>query len=221
MSSLRPLAAVMAALSLVACSSSSDSPTASNNTTVTYEGVFATGTQTGTVSLVAGSPATGSLKISGASTVSLSGSYNSATSTFALTGGGYALAATVDANKNVSGTLTGSSAATTGVVAALAVAAGEPKTTWCGTFNGTNSGKLNLIIKGNTASALAVETTGEGTNLTGTVNGAGVTLGWKPMISPGVYGTGTATGTISGATITGIWSNTLGEHGNWTASQTC
>jgi hypothetical protein len=79
---------------------------------------------------------------------------------------------------------------------------------------------LNVIASGGSVSAAAVQSTGEGTLLTGSISGSTMTMGWKPLISPGVYGTGTVTGTISGATVSGSWSNTLGESGTWTASTT-
>ena len=216
----RSTESILVALILSACGGSGGgNPTSpSQPTPATYSGAFATGTRSGTITLVAGSPATGSLNIAGSVVASLSGTYSASTSSFSMSGGGFTLAATVDANNQLSGTLTGSTAGTTGVVVGIAVASGKTNTTYCGTFSGTSAGTEDAVIVGSTVTALAVDTNGQGSVITGTVSGSTVTLSWKPLLSPGVYGVGTATGTISGSTISGTWSASQGEKGTFTAS---
>ncbi len=223
-----PLIGIGIGIVIAACGGSSGSPSGPSGPSApaiaSYSGLFSLGTQTGTLSLVAGSPATGSLKILGAALVPLSGTFNPTAGTFVLTGGGYSLSASIDAQKQITGTLTGASGMAPGVVTAMGVTSGANSTTYCGVFSGNATGKLHAVIMGSNALGLAVQDgmpSPENTiPLTGSVTGSTITLGWKLLITPGVYGTGTATGTVSGQAITGTWSNTAGEKGGWTAAST-
>ncbi len=239
---MRPPRSLLLLIGFVACGGSPSEPTPATVST-NYSGVFATGTQSGTITLTIGNPATGTLRPAGgasialpaipmradpfatrdglfAAPVPLTGTYVDATKTFTMAGGGYNLTATIDGAGQVSGTLNGTTADTKGVVSALATNPATATTTYCGTFSGTNSGRLSVVVRGTEAKGLAVEVTGEGTNLSGTVSGNTVTLGWKPLGAGGVVGTGTATGTISGSTLAGSWTNTLGERGTFTTTST-
>ena len=213
------LAATMLALGALACGSTGDAPTGAKAVAfTTYEGVFATGTQSGIVQLVSGSPATGSLRVTGGMSIPLLGNYDASASTFSVSGSGYVLRATVDANRQVAGTLSGSGASTSGVVAAVALTQGTTPLKVCGTYTGTSAGRLNAVISGTTIAALTVDAAGIGLNLTGSVSGNNVTFGWRPMGSSGGVGSGTATGTIAGTSASGTWSLSTGDHGTWAAA---
>jgi len=222
------------ALATGACTKSSDSPTSpANTTTLSFSGVFAGAHEGGTLQLSAavpaaiaisasrsdvayqstGSPvaATGTLKIAGGSTITLTGTYNPSTKIFTMSGGSYSVTATV-ANNAVAGSYTGPS--TSGSVSALPAPSATSVTAYCGTFTGTEAGRWNVAISAGVITGTAA--TPEGSiQLNGTVSGSAITMTWHPNATD----VGSATGTLAGTTITGTWlTNTPGDHGTWNGS---
>ncbi|MGE0394724.1 MAG: hypothetical protein AB7P67_14255 [Vicinamibacterales bacterium] len=193
-----------------------------------YDGVFASGTLTGTVSMRADVPvssttaqtlrvrplavatATGTAKFSGEaqSPVSLSGTYDTATAAFSLRGGAFTVNATVTDDRAV-GTITTPAGPAT--VAAMVSTSAVPATRYCGTYRGTESGKLLIVVRGGSVSGAAAQDGDPGSvPLSGSVLNNSVSLTWT-------YdgGRGEAQGTISGTTVTGTWGNTDREFGTW------
>lgn len=184
----------------------------------TYEGVFATGAKGGVVQLVSGAPATGTLFVKGGASVPLTGSYNPATGAFAMSGGGYTLSASMEAWQHLTGSLSGTTAATTGVLTAYAADNASPVKV-CGTFAGAMSGTLNAVVSGSSISAIAVDAAGNGMSGNGTINGSVVTFEWKPIGTIPAGTTGSATGAMTGATsAAGTWAMSNGMRGTWTAA---
>lgn len=205
-------------------------------TTVEYTGIFASGMFTGTVTMSAAVPvsaapagtspvrpqaiatATGTAKFSGAtqSTINLAGSYDTASNRFSLSGGSFTVDAVV-ADETVTGTI--KTPAGTGGISALRSTASSPVTRFCGTYRGSESGKLLVVIRGGTASGVGAEDGNpEPITLTGTASGNSVRLSWSWIEGGG--GRGEANGTINGTTLSGTWGNTDGQIGTWSGSST-
>jgi hypothetical protein len=200
-------------------------------TTVAYSGLFGSGMFTGTVTLSAQVPATatltnprtavmpgatGTAKFSGASTttVNLTGTYDTTSNRFLLSGGGWAMDVTV-ADARATGTI--STPAGAGSVAALVTTAGSPVAQYCGSYSGTESGKFLVVVRGGLVSGVAAEDGRPGgVTLAGSANGNSVSLSWS--WTEGVGGQGLATGTINGQSISGTWSNSDGQSGAWSGS---
>ena len=215
---LRSLPTVFIALSLVACAKSSEAPTVAAVPRTTYEGVFATGSKGGVVQLVSGAPATGTLTMKGGSTVALIGSYNTATETFTMSGGGYDLTAAGEGVHHVAGPLAGATPAASGVLTAYATDA-APQLKVCGTFAGSMVGTLNAVVSGTSISAVAVDAAGNGMTANGTINGNALSFDWKPLGNMPSNVTGSATGALTGPTSgAGTWSMSNGQKGTWTAA---
>lgn len=175
----------------------------------TYQGVFASGVERGTISLVSGSPATGSLTVGAAQPVSLTGTFNAAASTFSLTGGGYTVAAEAAAGGAIKGTVTGAGITGTGMLAALDASTGTTPTRYCGVYTGDDAGMVEFTFLGSSAAAV-VNGMGGGFIMNGTVSGSSATFtatGTEP--GTGRTNTVTATVTISGSSITGTGTSTL------------
>lgn len=199
-------------------------------TTVAYSGLFGSGMFTGTVTLNAQVPvaasltprtavmpgATGTAKFAGASTttVSLTGTFDTTTNRFSLSGGGWALDVAV-AEGRATGTI--ATPVGTGSVAALVTTATSPVAQYCGSYSGTESGKFLVVVRGGLATGVAAQD-GQpgGVTLAGSANGNNVSLSWS--WTEGVGGQGVATGTINGQSISGTWSNTDGQSGTWSGS---
>lgn len=199
-------------------------------TTVAYQGVFGSGLFTGTVTLTAQVPvsatagvtgntrllmagASGTAKFSGTSAtpVTLTGTYDTTTNRFLLSGSGWTIdAAVVDGR--AAGTI--ATPAGAGSVVAMVTTDSNPTSQFCGTYSGSESGKFLVVIKGGLASGVAAKD-GEpgGITLAGSVNGNSVSLNWSWTEDSG--GRGLATGTINGDAISGTWSNTVGRSGTW------
>ena len=217
------------AVAAAACSKSSSAPTQSaNTTTVTYTGVFAGQKEGGAFTISAEVPAiaaaeynaqvnggsataTGTLKIAGGAAIPLTGTYNTATGVFTLSGSSYSLTATVASNA-VSGTYTGPS--TSGTLVALPVSSTVNVTPFCGTYAGSESGRWNVAISAGKLTGVASSPDGA-IALTGTLSGVTMTMSWHPNATD----FGNATGTLNGTTVAGTWlTNTPGSHGTWTGS---
>lgn len=205
-------------------------------TTVAYSGIFASGTFTGTVTLSAAVPvsavpaqaanfrpqavatATGTARFTGATqpTTNLTGSYDTTTGRFMLSGGSFTVAATVS-GETVTGTI--ATPTGTGGIAAMRTTDGNQTTQFCGAYRGTESGKFLIVVRGNLASGVAAQDGEPGAiALDGSASGNSVTFGWS--WTEGVGGRGTATGTINGTTASGTWSNTDRQSGTWSGSST-
>ena len=202
-------------------------------TTVTYQGLFGSGMFTGTVTLTAQVPvsaragltnnatlvmsgATGTAKFSGASTmtITLTGTYDTETNRFLLSGGAWSIDVTV-ADGRATGTI--STPAGAGSVAALVTTESNPASQYCGTYGGTEPGKFLVVIRSGLVSGVAAQD-GQpgGITLAGSANGNSVSMSWS--WTEGSGGQGLATGTINGQTIGGTWSNTDGHSGTWSGS---
>jgi len=173
-----------------------------------YQGVFASGSERGTVSLTAGSPASGSLVLGTAAPVALTGTYTAATAAFALSGGGYAVQGTA-ANNAVTGTVSGTGINGVGTMSAVAAATADATTRYCGVYTGDDSGMADVIVSGSVAAA-SVTGMGGGFGMIGTVSGSSVALSVTGK-EPGTGRTNTITAnfSISGSTISGGGSSTL------------
>ena len=219
----------MVVVALVACGGEGDGPTEpSVQPDATFQGVFASGVERGTITLVSSSPATGSLSVDGKAPVPLSGSFDSASSTFLLTGSGFtvtgkagaagapagasslgALAATASAAATLSGTVTGPDITGTATMSAASTGGGATTTRYCGVYTGDDAGMVDVGLVGGLAVA-TVAGMGGRFAMTGTVAGTKVTLtatGLEP--GTGRQNTVTANLTLSGTTLSGTGSSTL------------
>lgn len=207
MRAVRVTALTAATILSWACGGGSDDPTAPTTpTNATFHGVFASGVERGSITLVSGTPATGTLTVGNGTPVALTGSFNTATSAFSLSGGGYSVNATAGAGTiagNVAssatfvartGTLSG-----TGVSAATASAAN----TVSGTVTGpgiTGTGMLAAVT-----SAATTTTTRYCGIYSGDDSGMGdiIVLGNSAVATVvGMGGGFTMSGTVSGSTVT-------------------
>ena len=208
----------LAAALMAACGGSSDGSTApAPAANAKYQGVFASGSERGTISLQAGSPATGSLVLGTSPAVALTGSYTAATSAFALSGGGYAVQGTA-ANNAVTGTVSGTGINGTGTMSAVSAATAEATTRYCGVFMGGDAGMADIIVSGGVAAA-SITGMGGGFGMFGTASGSSVTLSVTGK-EPGTGKTNTITArlTVSGSTISGSGSSTLYPNDNVTVT---
>jgi hypothetical protein len=206
-----------------------------------YIGTFASGTFTGTISLTAAVPintataesprlqpravatARGTAKFAGANTqsVALTGTYDTTSKRFALSGGPWSVDATV-ADNAATGTVNTPVGA--GGLAAMRSTAAEPATRYCGTFSGTESGKFTIIVSGHRDVVSGSRVNGVAAQdgepgsfaVHGGVTGTGISLSWSWNDASG-QGSGIADGTISPTTAGGAWHNTLGHSGTWSA----
>lgn len=208
-----------ASIYTAACSGRS-STEPSSGAAVTYQGVFVTGKENGTLTLVMGSPASGTLKVTGGSTVGLSGTYTPATSTFALAGAGYTVKAAVNGAAEVTGTVTSTGAPTGGTMAALIST--TARQTYCGQYFQTNppvgvpadSGVWLFVINTTVVAGVASSQisnsnsypsfTLAGTSVRGVIN-----LSWATP-----KGRGSASG-IFHPNPEGVWDNGVDVHGIW------
>lgn len=237
----RHAACAIALFVATACGGTTSTPTSPpppppatpvTTTTVTYQGLFGSGTFTGAVTLNAIIPtavlastesrtlaitsATGTAKFSGASTstVSLTGTFDTTTNRFTLTGSGWNVDVTAT-DGIASGTIT--TPVGTGSVGALVSTETAPVAQYCGTYRGTESGKFLVVVKNGLATGVAAQDgLPGGVTVTGSTNGNTVSLSWS--WTEGSGGRGLATGTISGTGIGGTWSNTDNQSGTWSGT---
>ncbi len=192
--------------------------------------MFVTFNESGSITLVTGSPATGTLvggstvagraSLAAGATVALSGTYNATTSTFALSGGGYTVNATVGASSQVTGTISTAAAPAGGTLAAQLSASAASVKNYCGRFTQTNqqagttpeSGTLNITINNTVIRGAAVQTAGNGASpnsiiLSGTFTNGIINVSW-------LSGYGTASGVLNPNPV-GTWQNQDGVSGAW------
>lgn len=154
-----------------------------------------------TANATASQVVTGTIKFGSATAIIVTGTYNSGTGVFTITGGGYTLTGTL-ASGVISGSYTGAS--TSGGFT-LQQGSASAVTVYCGTYAGSSSGKWNLVEG---SGGKLTGNAGPGAPLVGTRTGNSITL---------TYTGGTATGTVSGTTVTGTWAASP-QSGTWTGS---
>ncbi len=179
---------------------------------ISFLGTFAGANESGVIDVTAASPITGTLKITGGAVINVTGEYDAVTGAFTASGGGYSFTGTF-ADGTLNGTYTGPNGS--GLLSALQSNQGAVQV-FCGSGGGSSPGgsvsfTWNLVRSGNILVGLSVETgssasPGEQTRLTGIVSGNDVLL---------VVIEGSATGTISGETISGTWTSDEGGSGTW------
>jgi hypothetical protein len=88
-----------------------------------------------------------------------------------------------------------------------------PATRYCGTYSGTEGGKFVIAVSGGVVSGVAAQD-GEPSAqaVSGRAVNSQVTLSWA-WNEPSGSGSGSATGTISGDSVSGSWSNSLNHRG--------
>lgn len=244
------LASLALGLTVAACGGAATSPSSSSSSstvatsTVYYNGTFAVtggGTQ-GTLTATASIPsallaadtgvsrplatytATGVLRLSNGTSITLTGNYDSTTGKWTLSGGGYSVTFTTATTGTSTGTAaTGTITSPTGAsgsVAAVRVAdASTSPTMYCGTFglNSANSGLgvMSFGVSGTLVTGIGTDSTGS-VALNGTLSGTSLNATYK--YGGGFTGGGTVIGTITGTSGSGTWSNTDNERGAWTAA---
>ncbi|MGQ0721736.1 MAG: hypothetical protein ACT4PE_09220 [Candidatus Eiseniibacteriota bacterium] len=160
---------------------------------------------------VTGTTVTGTLEVvaPAAATHALTGTYDTTSRALAAAGGGYNFAGVFDGGDRLEGLMSGAASGTFVTAkddnnAALA---------FCGTFTGTDDGVFNFTIDGSTLSGSATTTSGTLIALDGTVSSNSIVI-----VMPSGSGT-LATGTRSGANVSGTWDDGVGGSGTWTGAQ--
>jgi hypothetical protein len=228
------LSLAVASFLLVGCSKDDNPAGSGGGNGPTYYGTFANSAESGSLTLNFSSapkagPATtdnilvvitisGTLKIQGGSTVSLTGTYNTVTDSLKISGGGYSFAGTL-VNGDLSGTYSGPNGSGT-FIAGTSVSGSI--TFFCGTYtetspaSGEHHGRLNIVLDGARLGVLVREDT----------DSSNTVLGFKEILSGTaitIYVSGTsgfplATGTINSAktAMSGTY-NSGDEQGTWSA----
>ena len=202
--------ALLLALALAGC----DEGTGASGA-VSFRGTIAGANESGVIEVTAASPVTGTLTIVGGPVINLTGDFNSESGQFTASGGGYSLTATFS-NGTLSGTYTGPNGS--GTISALPSDQVTVQV-FCGTASGTSPGGSvsavwNLVRSGNTVAGVAVEdlssaSPGETTVLSGTISGTSISLSYEG---------GSASGTLTGESISGTWTTVEGASGTWMGS---
>lgn len=234
---------------LSACSGSAPSapgtsppPSTPATTAVTYSGTFQSSNGSfGSINVTAQVPAatlltvgegvvpqavtnaSGTLKPGGGSTQALTGTYDTATGQFMLTGGTYTVAATVMSTEDgnvLHGTIT--TPTTQGAVAALPPPTSGTLINYCGSYTGDTRGTIVMTRHNSKLIALVSEVgTAADSVVKGTITGNAVYL--KYDYPPPDVGTTIANGTLDGSVITGLWlaqfveaGEPVEQRGEWT-----
>jgi hypothetical protein len=168
---------------------------------------------------------TGSLKITGGASVSLTGTYDTGTHTITVSGGGYAFTGTF-ANGVLTGTFTTPDGGT-GSFTTASTGGSATVTSYCGTYAGTSNsdaGVFNLVVNSSagTATGFARPTTAgqHPVQLTGTVSGNTVNLTTQQIGGDEPHN-GTATATISGSSISGSYKDNQSGNGGTFSGSVC
>jgi hypothetical protein len=234
----RLILATLMLLAMGGCSSSSDGAGASSGTSgtsgataggVAFRGTLTAKGESGVIDAtlpagtkiasvnpladpVAANSVVATITLGGGKTFSLTGTYDAATKTLTITGGGYTLTGTLTGS-TLSGTYTGPSGA--GSFALQAATTGAVNV-YCGTYTGTKvagGGSWNLVQGAdNKLSGSYTETAGASGLLSGTLAGTAITL----STTSGAV----AVGTLSGDTINGTYGVSAADltAGTWTGS---
>jgi hypothetical protein len=232
MRSFRSIALVVISVGVTACggstSDATDTPPVTPTASADWTGTLVGATASGSVSLAFASPVsaahampeapaiaagtvavTGTLRLVGGATITLSGTYDPATHAFTVTGTGsggtFSLTGTVTSS-GIRGTFTGPAGAS-GTFSALA-GASSTVAVYCGTYTGTGgSGTWNLMVAGSTAAGIAFASS-ENIPLAGTVSGSSLNLTFT-QTNGTLTANGTATGTFSGTGVSGTFSEAI------------
>lgn len=227
------LCAGLMMLSVAACSSSSSgsngatdggSPNATPNGTTTYKGTFAGPGEGGSIEITVTSggttaqdlhtlsgvqQVTGTVHVSGGSSITVTGTFDPATNQLSVTGGGYTFSGTASSN-GVTGSYQGPKGS-----GSFSVLTGASVTPYCGTFAGDATGVWNMVVSGSTITGTAMDDKGHGDQLTGTVDASG-------NISMTTKNGSNAPGKITGNTASGTWQNSAGNaKGTWQGTAGC
>jgi hypothetical protein len=154
--------------------------------------------------------ASGSVKILGGATVSLSGTYDDASNALDVSGSGYSFTGAYDGNNRLEGTYTGPS--TQGV---FVTARSDASTAaFCGSYAGDDQGLWNFVIDGNTLLGQAVSSaSGTSAPLDGSISGNNITI-----LVPGTQQV-LATGTRNGSNVSGTWADpNSSDQGTWSGA---
>lgn len=143
---------------------------------------------------------TGTLRITGGATSGITGTFDDASKTLTITGGGYSFTGTLGAN-GITGTYTGPNGS-----GSFSVLAGAASKAFCGTYAGMAMGVWNFTVNGTTLVGSYADAKGSGGGLTGTVDAAG-------KVTIQAENGGVANGTITGDTATGTYPG-----GTWTGA---
>jgi hypothetical protein len=160
-----------------------------------------------------GNTVVATLNLGGGKTVSVTGTFDAATSTLTITGGGYTLTGKLTGS-TLSGTYTGPNGA--GSFALQAATSGAVQV-FCGTYvstpAGEGSGTWNLVQGAdNKLSGSYTEATGGSGLLSGTLTGSAIAL----TVSTG----GVANGTLTGDKIDGTYGESAAKtDGTWTGTK--
>jgi hypothetical protein len=165
------------------------------------------------LALTVAASTTGTITPVGAAPISVTGTYDVSTKAVAVSGGGYAIAGTIDNTGKLLGTYTHSTAQ--GSVVAYQHTTANPVTVYCGTYTGDADGIWNTVRRGTSLAGVYDNVDGSDGYLSGTVNGNSVSI-TEISDSPGE----TASGTISGTTMAGTWSGGPFT-GTWSSDTTC
>ncbi len=216
--------AILAAIPYAGCSGGShhSSSSVSNRTPETFQGTLtADGVESGVISVVinfgpgssvvlaATVGATGSIALKGGGTVNLTGSFDTASQGLTLSGGGYSFVGVLSATA-ISGSYTGPQGA--GSFSALQSTGSGSVLVYCGTYaqnNSTNTGVWNMVQSGGSLVGSFSGSDGATGDLSGTISGDSVSVSFKG---------GSATGTLSGTTMSGTWHDNKGNSGPWQGS---
>ena len=163
------------------------------------------GVEGGAVLAFASVGATGSHNLGGTS-VALTGTYDDQTGLVSLTGGGYTIDGGFDGNNRLEGFFTGPMAGTF-----VTARQGNGTAAYCGTFTGDDDGTFSIVIDGNEVLGTAVPSTGPNAGIPIALDG--VRSGNNIYIPD--QNTPLITGTISGSTVSGNWSDGQGNSGTW------
>jgi hypothetical protein len=134
-----------------------------------YEGVVTSGVTRGLVTLRSGSPATGTISVGDDAPVSLTGT--SISGQFLLSGGGFTIAASPQANDVLLGSASGGALQTSATLAAIQSVGRLER--YCGVYTGTDAGMVSVAIQDNQAIA-AVQGMGASFAMSGTASGTSV-----------------------------------------------
>lgn len=167
--------------------------------------------------------ATGVLKPGGGGSIPLTGSYDTVTKRFTLTGGPFAVSAAVSSTGDgnvLNGSIT--SPSTQGAVLALPPPASGALINYCGNYTGDTRGSLVMTRRDAKLFALVSEQGAAADfSITGTLTGNDVYF--KFDYQPPDVGSTTVTGTLSGSTMSGTWvanyveaGRAIIERGDWT-----
>jgi len=198
------MAQSVCALLVAACGGAAGTTDASNSggdVTASYAAAFASGAQSGTLTLTShtSGQAGGTMATVGGVTAALSGTYSASTGSFTVNGGGYAFTGFTSAS-SASGSFTGPGGGA-GAFSGLAQPTGATATTYCGSWeDGIEFGWMNVVVSGTSVSSVA------GGPYVGTVGLMGtLTAATFDASSSGGAGTVTIHGTIvAGDSISGV-----------------